>query len=224
MPTCPKGHESTDAEFCDVCGLAMDAVSTVEVDEVPAAGEPEGKLCPACDAPLAGRFCEVCGHDSLAPPPPRAPAPPPPAPEPVVETPPRLTTWVATVSADRAYYDKVMAEGGPDADSITFPPYCPDRFFPLQGRQVSIGRRSVSRGINPDIDLSGPPEDPGVSHLHGLLIAQPDGTWAIVDLDSSNGTVVNDSAVSLRPNTPYQLADGDHIHVGAWTRITVRAE
>lgn len=234
MPTCPKGHESADAEFCDICGLAMAQTSSVEASETPSPVEESAKLCPACDAPLEGRFCEVCGHDSLAPPPPRAPAPPPPEPEPEPEpeaeaaaagwAPQRPKIWTATVSADRAYYDKVMAEGGPDADSITFPPYCPDRYFPLRGTQVSIGRRSVSRGINPDIDLTGPPEDSGVSHLHGVLIAQPDGGWAVVDLGSSNGTVVNDSAASLRPNTPHPLRDGDHFHLGAWTRITINSE
>jgi pSer/pThr/pTyr-binding forkhead associated (FHA) protein len=128
------------------------------------------------------------------------------------------------VSADRAYYQSVMAIGGPDAASITFPQFCPDRYFPLRGNQISIGRRSVSRGINPDIDLTGPPEDPGVSHLHAVLIVQPDGSLSIVDLGSSNGTTVNESQSPLRANVPHPLSDGDRVHLGAWTTITVRAE
>jgi pSer/pThr/pTyr-binding forkhead associated (FHA) protein len=115
-----------------------------------------------------------------------------------------------------------MAVDGPDAGGIKFPPFCPDRHFPLQGKQVSIGRQSRTRGISPDIDLLGPPEDPGVSHLHALLLAQPDGSWAIVDLDSANGTLVNDEPNPLSPNTPRPLADGDRVYVGAWTRITLR--
>ncbi|MGH3759605.1 FHA domain-containing protein, partial [Actinophytocola sp.] len=182
-------------------------------------------------APLAGRFCEACGHDSLATPPaagtpaspasPVAPAPPVVEPVPEVRM-PAPTAWTATVSGDRAYYDTVMAAEGPDSGGITFPPFCPDRHFPLQGKQVSIGRLSRSRGITPDIDLTGPPEDPGVSHLHALLLAQEDDSWSIVDLDSANGVTVNDETRPLRPNTPRPLADGDRVYLGAWTRITLR--
>jgi pSer/pThr/pTyr-binding forkhead associated (FHA) protein len=128
------------------------------------------------------------------------------------------------VSADRAYYNTVMAIGGPDAGSIVFPAFCPERFFPLHGNQITIGRRSSSRGINPDIDLTGPPEDPGVSHLHAVLILQPDGTLSIVDVGSSNGTTVNDDKSPLRANTPRALSTGDKIHLGAWTTITVRVD
>jgi hypothetical protein len=135
---------------------------------------------------------------------------------------PGATAWTATVSADRAYFDQVMAAEGPDAAGITFPPFCPDRHFPLQGKQISIGRHSRSRGINPDIDLTGPPQDPGVSHLHALLVSQPDGAWAIVDLDSANGLSVNDEPKPLRPNTPRPLSDGDRVFLGAWTKITLR--
>jgi hypothetical protein len=194
---------------------------------------PEGATCPACGAPLAGRFCEACGHDSLAAPPAAtvtaatAAAASPAEAVPAVESVPAVrlpgaTAWTATVSADRPYYDQVMAAEGPDASGITFPPFCPDRHFPLQGKQVSIGRQSRSRGINPDIDLTGPPQDPGVSHLHALLVGQEDGAWAIVDLDSANGVSVNGEPNPLRPNSPRPLADGDRVYLGAWTMITLR--
>ncbi|MGB3443296.1 MAG: FHA domain-containing protein, partial [Actinophytocola sp.] len=178
--------------------------------------------CQACGADLAGRFCEACGQDSMAvvtTPPPAAVEPAPPVP---ADRMPEATTWTATVTADRAYYDSVMAVDGPDASGITFPAYCPDRHFPLQGKQVSIGRQSRSRGIMPDIDLIGPPEDPGVSHLHALLVAQADGSWSIVDLDSANGTVVNDEQNPLPPNAPRPMTEGDRVYIGAWTRITLR--
>jgi hypothetical protein len=38
-------------------------------------------------------------------------------------------TWTAVVTADRAYYDSVQAEGTPDAASIAFPGHCPPRRF-----------------------------------------------------------------------------------------------
>jgi hypothetical protein len=236
MPTCSQGHDSADPEFCDVCGLALDQPASVAVAPAPAVEPP--RTCPACGAPLDDRFCEDCGADSLATPPPVAAvaapeAAPEIAPEDAPEAPPAVSappagptarTWSVVVSADRKYYESVKADGGPDADSIVFPPYCPDRHFPLHGDQVSIGRRSVTRGILPDIDLTGPPEDPGVSRLHALLVASPGGGWAVVDINSANGTFVNYRRDNLKPNTPRPLADGDRVHVGAWTTITIQAD
>jgi hypothetical protein len=129
--------------------------------------------------------------------------------------------WTAVVTADRAYYDSVISEGGPDAASIEFPGYCPERRFRLTGREMRIGRRSVSRGLEPEIDLTGPPADPGVSHLHAVLIAEPDGTWAVLDPGSANGTVVNNGEIITGVRVP--LHDGDRICVGAWTVLTMQA-
>ena len=129
--------------------------------------------------------------------------------------------WTAVVTADRAYYDSVIAEGGPDAASIEFPGYCPERRFRLTGREMRIGRRSVSRGLEPEIDLTGPPADPGVSHLHAVLIAEPDGTWAVLDPGSANGTIVNSGEIVTGVRVP--LHDGDRVCVGAWTVLTVQA-
>jgi hypothetical protein len=216
MPACPNGHQSADEEFCEVCGLAMTGAPPREPEP-----QPE-RPCPNCGAPVAERFCESCGHDSLAAPPPRAAVPqPPPSAD---DTGPATRTWTATVSADRAYYNSVMAVGGPDADGIEFPPFCPDRYFPLRAGQITVGRRSASRGINPDIDLTGPPEDPGVSHLHAVLLMGPDGGLSIVDLGSSNGTTVNSDQNPLRTNVPRALSNGDQVHLGAWTTITVRSD
>jgi hypothetical protein len=135
---------------------------------------------------------------------------------------PRPGGWEAVVTADRAYYDTVIGQGGPDASSVPFPPYCPERRFPVQGQQIRIGRYSRSRGLTPEIDLSGPPEDPGVSHLHAVLLAQPDGGWLLVDPGSANGTTVNGAPGPLEPNVPVPVGDGDRIQLGAWTVITLR--
>jgi len=135
---------------------------------------------------------------------------------------PPYTGWHAVVSADRQYFDSVIAQGGPDAAKIVSPPYCPERVFPLVGNQVRIGRRSRSRGLNPEIDLSGPPEDPGVSHLHAILVAQPDGSWALIDPGSANGTKINDAPDPIATNVPVPVSDGDRIYVGAWTVIVLR--
>lgn len=229
MPTCPAGHDSISADFCDICGLAVGpatpapaAVSTVVTQPV---GSDE--VCPECGEPRTGRFCEGCSYDFVAGSTRSRPASTPvrPGSTPLVVTAPAagIGSWAAVVSADRAHFDAVQKQEGPDAASIAFPAYCPDRRFALTGEQVRIGRRSRSRGLEPEIDLTGPPADPGVSHLHAVLLAQPDGGWALVDPGSTNGTTVNDDLDPIRTDVALPLQDGDRIHVGAWTTITLHA-
>lgn len=216
----------------------------------PSAGDPRDSIdaeraCPAGHSQPSGRFCEVCGHDFLivalgggaddsaghaaaeasadgdadADPAGHRPAPSPPMQKPATTA----LGFVIVAAADRTYFETVRALGGEDADAVTFPAFSPQRRFPLRGDQMLIGRRSRSRGIEPDIDLSGQPEDPGVSHAHAMLIAQPDGAWALVDVGSANGTFVNGGADPIAEHVPVPLADGDRIHVGAWTTLTVTA-
>jgi pSer/pThr/pTyr-binding forkhead associated (FHA) protein len=123
------------------------------------------------------------------------------------------------VTADRAYYDDMRVRGGPDAAAITFPVYGPERRFRLAGSQARIGRRSPPGGIDPEIDLTGPPSDPGVSRLHAVLIRAADGSWSVLDPGSANGTQVNGAQIARDQQVP--LRDGDRIYLGAWTRITI---
>ena len=132
--------------------------------------------------------------------------------------PPRAT-WTAVVTTDRAYYDSVYAVNEQDTASISFPGELPERRIPLTGAEVRIGRRSVSRGIEPEIDLIGPPLDPGVSRLHAKLVPAPDGSWTVVDLGTENGITVNGQDVPSGDSVP--LRPGDRIHLGAWTKITI---
>jgi pSer/pThr/pTyr-binding forkhead associated (FHA) protein len=129
--------------------------------------------------------------------------------------------WTAVVASDHAYFEAVVAAGGPDAPALEFPAYCPERRFRLAGPEMRIGRRSVSQGLEPEIDLTGPPTDPGVSRLHAVLMAQPDGGWAVLDPGSENGTVVNGTEIAAGVRVP--VRDGDRIHIGAWTVITIHA-
>jgi pSer/pThr/pTyr-binding forkhead associated (FHA) protein len=130
-----------------------------------------------------------------------------------------VSAWSVVVSADRAYYDSILAASGADSADIPFPPYCPDRRFQLTGAEIQIGRRSPSRGLDPEIDLTGPPLDPGVSRLHAVLVATQDGGWAVLDPGSANGTQVNGADIPTGVRVP--LHDGDRIGLGAWTTITV---
>ena len=171
------------------------------LDQPPAPASP-AEPCPRCATGRTGQFCEVCGYD--------------------FETgagPATLTAWVAEVGADRAYFDQVVALGGEDAATLRFPVYCPRRRFRLSGREVRVGRRSVSRGIEPEIDLTGPPTDPGVSRLHAVLVPGDDGRLAVIDPGSENGTQVNGREIP--PGVPVPLTRGDIIHLGAWTAIQI---
>jgi pSer/pThr/pTyr-binding forkhead associated (FHA) protein len=125
------------------------------------------------------------------------------------------------VVADRSYYDSIVSVGGPDVAAIQFPGYCPERRFKLSGREIRIGRRSASRGLEPEIDLTGPPLDPGISHMHAVLVAEPDGGWSVVDPGSENGTMVNGGPIPTGMRVP--LHDGDRIAIGAWTVLTIQA-
>jgi pSer/pThr/pTyr-binding forkhead associated (FHA) protein len=115
----------------------------------------------------------------------------------------------------------MMARSGPDSQGLYFPSYSPELRLPLSGDQLTIGRRRHSTGESPDLDHSRAPEDPGVSHKHAVLVRQPDGTWSVVDQDSTNGTTLNDADDPLDPYVPVPLKDGDRVHVGAWTTITI---
>jgi hypothetical protein len=206
MATCPAGHDSAATDYCDVCGALM-------IGDGPAAAAPTAipaQLCAGCGALRDGRFCEVCGHDGAKPVDPAQTVP--------VAGP---GEWSALVRADRSWFEEVRKRNGPDAAMLEFPRYCPERRFVLSGTRLAIGRHSRSRGIEPEIDLSVPPADPGVSARHALLVARPDGGWDLVDLDSTNGTTLGEATDPVAPNTAVALAHGDRINLGAWTTITI---
>jgi FHA domain-containing protein len=210
---CPRCGVARTGQFCESCGFDFNAAG-------PDAAGPDA----------AGPDAVGAGARPLIPqtaPPPEAELPPLAGlPSPIASSPPTPTAttaneaaWTIVVTADRAYYDSVQDAGGPDAAAIGFPAYCPERRFRLAGSEVRVGRRSESRGIHPEIDLTGPPADPGVSRLHVVLVRAPDGTWSVVDPGSANGTLVNGDEIHAGETVP--LRDGDVIHLGAWTALTV---
>jgi serine/threonine protein kinase len=128
-------------------------------------------------------------------------------------------TWTAVVTADRDYYERIQPVYEQDGLQMEFPGDYQERSIPLTGGELLIGRRSDSKHIYPDIDLIGPPRDPGIHRKHAKLISAPDGSWTVVDLGMDNGITVNDRDVPAGDSVP--LRPGDRIHLGAWTRITI---
>lgn len=124
--------------------------------------------------------------------------------------------WVAEVWIDPDWYsDQGSSDRMPSPGLPTV--------VLLRHTSSLIGRTSRSRGIVPEVDISG---DPGVSRRHAQLTT--DGArWFIEDLGSANGTYVGATARGL-PGDPIQsgqkreIASGEQVYVGAWTRIVIR--
>lgn len=232
--TCPAGHTSESTDYCDTCGAAIEgsapgaatgappigAAAPGGTAQIPAVGA--SSPCPNCGAPASAgdAFCEVCGIDFATgelpskPPPPPAPAPPTATPVPGTPT----EQWIAVIEADRAFY-----EGNQNPDvPVAFPEGLAPREVPLVSDEVLIGRRSDTKGVFPDIDLGSSPEDPGVSRRHAILRRRPDGSWVVTDLGSTNGTRVGGMRAPIAAGEERLLLNGDHLLVGAWTRITLK--
>jgi hypothetical protein len=214
---CPKGHASGTDDFCDECGakIGLSTPPPLPVPSAPtsaptSAPAPAGQPCPNCGTPRAGsaRFCEDCGYDHTTG---KVPTLTPPE----VVTPAAAASWTATVLPDREYFEANAIEG------VEFPAGTTSRTVVLPAPQVRIGRKSSSKGTNPEIDLSD--SDPGVSHSHALLTLSVDGVWLLSDLGSTNGTYLNDGQSPLTAGQTLPLKDGDRVHVGAWTTITLHA-
>jgi FHA domain-containing protein len=215
---CACGHTSATTDYCDSCGAplgppaetppALDSPDRSASQRVLDGGRTEvildrqtraaAELCPKCATPRSDgdRYCEVDGYDFE------------------IGAGIGGVCWEAVVVPDRAYYDRVAP------DDVAFPGDHAPRIYRL-GDDVLIGRRSESRGIAPEIDLSLAPEDPAVSRRHARLV-RSDDAYSLLDEGSANGTTMNDATDSVPPGTPVPLADGDRIHLGAWTTITIR--
>jgi FHA domain/Double zinc ribbon len=63
--TCPKGHQSTDPDYCSECGAPIGASTVASATPASAALAPGVEVCPDCGTPRTpgARFCEVCRHD-----------------------------------------------------------------------------------------------------------------------------------------------------------------
>ena len=218
--TCPDGHVSATSDYCDRCGARIDG-SSAEPASQPSQqlrtsaledGEvgPVPEACPGCGAgrAAADRFCEVCGYDFLHGTS-GTPAPPTPAGT-------TASGWEAVVTADRAYFKRLGPKG------VEFPAQPWERVVTLTGDVLHIGRAEPAAGAPSVAVLTGAAEDPAVSRLHAILVRQADGSYAIVDQGSTNGTSINGDLRAIAANVPVALGAGDRIHLGAWTTITLQ--
>ncbi len=224
-PSCRARHSASDGDFCEVCGYNFKTgvcgnPFAHEPEPAPAAAPiPETTSTPA--PPIAAEQSIVAPEaptelpeisDSSAPviEPSLAISVPEPVERPSASIhPSEARRWQLVSSIDLSITGVPEEEGPADRAA---------RIFPLDLQEQLIGRRSTRRGINPEISLD---TDDGVSHRHASIIHQPDGSFALLDLGSSNGTLLNGQ--ELKPNVPTPLAEGDRIGVGRWTCLTFQA-
>ena len=245
---CPVGHSSLAQDYCDVCGLPIDATNTTPQVTGPAAGQATGpsagaagsaplqQPCPNCGAQnsVDALFCENCGYDFTTGTMPRpliASEPPDASRTDQVQRTPIVTAPSTgdgrSAAADtidwvaEVWIDPAWYEAQQSPDPMPSPGL--PAVVPLSSKSILIGRTSQSRNIHPHIDCE---SDSGVSRRQTQLTT--DGTrWWVEDLDSANGTFVAPATGPL-PADPipvgvkHELAADDRIYVGAWTRIVVR--
>src|SRR5579863_6342105 len=90
---------------------------------------------------------------------------------------------------------------GPMKELQILSPDGQNRFIPLEADRISLGRSK-------DAELSFP-EDSGLSRQHLAIERDGDG-WALLDLGSKNGTMLNGAKVNGRVS----LKSGDRITAG----------
>jgi len=242
---CPKnGCASTDPDWCSECGANMHPGAA---PAAPAANPTAtAVLCPDCGTPRDGQgeWCGVCRYNfrtglSYSPAPAASPPPAPatnsapsavpdiaptPAPESApVPAPKNAATRPADVQKANtlgepkgAWYVVIEFDTSvdPGLDSASVAPR-PTLTFPLDLAEMRIGRRGGKE--HPELPI----DDEGVSSRHAKISFTADGDPILLDLNSTNGTVVNDAPVTA--GAPVALASGDVIKLGRWTRMIVRA-
>jgi FHA domain len=225
MYPCPKGHNSTEADFCSECGAKITGVGIAEtpVNQPIVTSSTATISCPDCTTPHeanSGNFCEICGYNFLTGNGGGSAFPPPIAPPPTSSTPinpetvatpsgstvPALVKWQVIISIDPSLATP-DSPPAPTQATIT---------IDLTNSINLIGRTSVARAIHPEIPLD---LDDAVSSRHAILTLHPDGSSILRDIDSSNGTMVNGKDIAALVDVP--LKSGDEITLGHWTRITL---
>ena len=215
---CPKGHESTESDFCSECGAKIQGVPAASATNPATSAVPQAAVlyCPDCTTPHdsgGGNFCEICGYNFMSgahgdvPMMKSGEAPILQLKSIETSRPPAIALEVV-VTIDLS----LRSEGSPEAPTNRTP-----IVFQLDKESNLIGRSNERRGIHPEIALDA---DDAVSHRHALLLRQMDGTFILRDIGSTNGTKLNGVELAAMVDTP--IKEGDEFTLGHWTRITVR--
>jgi len=167
-------------------------------------------------------FCENCGYDfitgSLPRPDEEFPVSPPGGSvlgeASSTAQPQVLFTWRFEVGIDRAYFEEVVSQG-----ELEFPAESQiPAYVELEASEVHIGRTSESRLVSPDLDIAALTGDPAVSSRHAVLKVTSDGSMALTDVGSTNGTFIGSvDSEAMAMGVPIQIPSGTTVYLGAWT-------
>lgn len=189
-PTCNTPNEA-GAAFCDQCGACLAALIAAAVPPpAAAAGAGSTGSCPVCGAAtMSGdAFCEECGAALGVP-----------APAPVTTAAAPVTPTVAAVP--HTVRAQILIGNGQSVELSGKPSYL-------------IGREDQVSGIYPDVDTTRSDGDAaGVSRRHAEIVQLSD-LWFLQDLNSTNGTYINNQRVA--PHSRQPLRSGDQIRLGKW--------
>jgi pSer/pThr/pTyr-binding forkhead associated (FHA) protein len=112
---------------------------------------------------------------------------------------------------------RIFKEAGPEA-STPGAPYESSTEIILRNQVTQIGRSSQKRNLHPEIACDW---DDSVSHRHAKIELDTDGNAFLIDVGSTNGTMLNGQLISA--NSAVKLKDGDRISLGGRTALIVRA-
>jgi hypothetical protein len=223
---CREGHESTEDDYCSVCGAAIARPSATPkraaaggvMPKKAIAQDASRLVCPSCGERRTddARFCEVCRYDFVTGtggPPPAAFAATPEGEAPAVQR------GSAGALAGVAWEFVVTVDPSLDTEPDPATP-CPvgaaEQIFAVDTSEMLVGRRDDRRDIRPEIPLS----DPGTSRRHAKFVKNLDGSVSVQDLASMNGTRWN--GTDMVAGSRQVLAEGDEVTLGRWTRIRLR--
>jgi FHA domain len=239
---CPKGHKSTESDYCSECGARIfgnpgEESSTLGANNINnnINHKVNGNIinCPACGAdhdPDSGNFCEICGYDftsgkvgeylgadvdliAIAPNNDNIINP--------SNTNPSDINPSISTSPNISTKIQLIITIDPSLsqpDSPEAPVNQPPINLHLTKESNLIGRTSQLKGIFPEIALD---FDDAISRRHALLNITPDGMLILRDIGSANGTRLN--GVELKSMVDVSVKVGDEITLGHWTRIQIQS-
>lgn len=180
------------------------------------------KACPMCGTSLGNALAQ-----SIAPVTPIAAIPATPAPpKPNLAPPVSSSAPAPAAGLDRTQYQSRV----PAVTPASLPPdpkvpllkliHSSGQEFPLFGEAGYIGRRSPTKPVPPELDLTGIPGEDIISRNHARVTWDwSHNAYTIVDM-STNGIYLNGSL--LTAGVPYRLINGDSLQLGQESLVSFR--
>lgn len=151
--------------------------------------------CPNGHLSSSDEYCSVCGVKMSA------------DPEPGAAADPTAALWRVEC--------RVFKETAPDETTPRAAYESPTEII-LTSQVTLIGRSSQKRNLHPEIACDW---DGAVSHQHAKIELDPDGNAFLIDLGSTNGTMLNGQLIAA--NNPMKLKEGDRVSLGSKTALII---